>query len=308
MSNLTIVMYHYVRPIKESKFPGIKGLELDGFKRQLDYLSENFIIVSTEQVINAAKHSTPLPNDSCWLTFDDGYKDHFKYVLPELLGRNLHGAFFPPRVAIEEDQVLDVNLIHHILSCASDAQQLVSTLNSHCFNQGIPESHLNACYKKYAVPNRFDSAEIIYVKRMLQHVLPEQLRSSIVKMMFKEFVGLSVTEFSSELYMQIDEVRELVHNGMYVGSHGSMHYWLDEISPDEQEKDIKQSLKFLERVGAPTKDWVMCYPYGAYNDSTTSLLESIDAVLGVTTEARVANLIYDNPLKLPRLDTNDFPQ
>ena len=41
MSNLTIVMYHYVRPIKESKFPGIKGLELEGFKRQLDYLSEN---------------------------------------------------------------------------------------------------------------------------------------------------------------------------------------------------------------------------------------------------------------------------
>jgi len=45
MSNLTIVMYHYVRPINDSKFPGIKGLELDGFKRQLDYLKENFNIV-----------------------------------------------------------------------------------------------------------------------------------------------------------------------------------------------------------------------------------------------------------------------
>ena len=42
MSELSIVMYHYVRPIKESKFPGIKGLELDGFKRQLDYFTDNF--------------------------------------------------------------------------------------------------------------------------------------------------------------------------------------------------------------------------------------------------------------------------
>ena len=118
--------------IKASKFPGIKGLELDGFKRQLDYLSENFNIVSTEQVINAAKHSSSLPSDACWLTFDDGYKDHFKYVMPELLKRNLHGAFFPPKVAIKNDVVLDVNLIHHILSRADDINHLVSSLNAHC--------------------------------------------------------------------------------------------------------------------------------------------------------------------------------
>jgi peptidoglycan/xylan/chitin deacetylase (PgdA/CDA1 family) len=308
ISKLTIVMYHYVRPIKGSKFSGIKGLELDGFKRQLDYLTENFNIVSTEQVINAAKHSSPLPNDACWLTFDDGYKDHFKYVMPELLKRNLHGSFFPPRVAIEEDQVLDVNLIHHILSCADDLQQLVSSLNAHCIDQGISESRINAYYDEYAVPNRFDNADTIYVKRMLQHVLPEQLRSSIAEKMFKEFVGLDVAEFSSELYMSVNEVRELVNNGMYVGSHGSMHYWLDKISPEEQEKDIKQSLKFLDSVGASTTDWVMCYPYGAYNDSTISLLESFDAALGITTEVRVANLTSDNPFTLPRLDTNDFPQ
>lgn len=308
MSEMTIVMFHYVRPINGSKFPNIKGLEPDGFKRQLDYLSENYNIVSTEQVINAAKHSSPLPNDACWLTFDDGYKDHFKYVMPELLKRNLYGAFFPPRVAIEDDQVLDVNLIHHILSCADDLQQLVSSLNAHCIDQGISESNVKAYYDEYAVPNRFDNANTIYLKRMLQHVLPEQLRSSIAEKMFQEFVGLSVAEFSSELYMSVNEVRELVNNGMYVGSHGSMHYWLDKISPEEQEKDIKQSLNFLENVGVPTNDRVMCYPYGAYNDATLSLLEKYDAAIGITTEVRVANLKADNPFELPRLDTNDFPQ
>ena len=308
MSNLTIVMYHYVRPIKESNFPGIKGLELDGFKRQLDYLSKNFSIVSTQKVIDALKHSMPLPKNACWLTFDDGYKDHHKYVMPELLKRNLHGAFFPPRVAIEEDQVLDVNLIHHILSCAENLDQLVVSLNTHCFDHGISENEIKQYYEKYAIPNRFDYADTIYVKRMLQHVLPEQLRSSIVNIMFQDIVGLSAAELSSELYMSVEEVRELVRNGMYVGSHGSMHYWLDKTTPEEQEKDIKQSLEFLDSVGASTKYWVMCYPYGAYNDDTLKLLKRFDAGLGVTTEDRVANLTSDNPFKLPRLDTNDFPQ
>ena len=308
MSELSIVMYHYVRPIKGSKFPGIKGLELDGFKQQLDYLTENFNMVSTEQVINAAKHSSPLPNNACWLTFDDGYKDHFKYVMPELLKRDLHGTFFPPRVAIEEDVVLDVNLIHHILSCADDVKQLVSRLNSHCLSNGISVSNIDPYYKEYAVPNRFDNADTIFVKRMLQHVLPEHLRSSIAGNMFKEFVGLSAAEFSKELYMSVDEVKGLVNSGMYVGSHGSRHYWLNKISSEEQEKDIKQSLNFLEDVGAPTNDWVMCYPYGAYNDATLSLLKKHDASVGLTCEIRVANLKADNPFELPRLDTNDFPQ
>ena len=113
-------------------------------------------------------------------------------------------------------------------------QQLVSILNTHCFDQGISESNINAYYDEYAVPDRFDNADTIYVKRMLQHVLSEQLRSSIAERIFREFVGLSVAEFSSELYMSVSEVQELVNNGMYVGSHGSRHYWLDKLSPEEQ--------------------------------------------------------------------------
>ena len=195
MSKLTIIMYHYVRPIKFSEFPGIKGLEFDGFMRQLDYLNDRFNIISSDQVVDSYVNGSKLPNDACWLTFDDGYKDHSKFVLPELLKRDLHGAFFPPRVAIEEDVVLDVNLIHHILSCADDVSRLVSSLNAHCLYEGISESNINSYYDKYAIPNRFDNADTVYVKRMLQHVLPEQLRSSIADKMFCELIGLSTAEF-----------------------------------------------------------------------------------------------------------------
>ena len=95
---------------------------------------------------------------------------------------------------------------------------------------------------------------------------------------------------------------------MYVGSHGSMHYWLDRISSQKQKVDISSSVEFLEEVGAPTSNWIMCYPYGAYNDTTLSLLKKMGASIGITTKSRKANLGIDHPLTLPRLDTNDFPQ
>ena len=307
-SELIIVMYHYVRPIIGSQFPGIKGLELEGFRRQLDYLNERFHIVSTDQVLAACLKGTKLPIDACWLTFDDGYKEHCKFVLPELLTRNLHGAFFPPRVAVEDNVVLDVNSIHHILSSTSDIQHLVSKLNELCRLNDISNDALTSYYKEFGIENRFDNADTIYVKRMLQHVLPDEIRSAITAELFHDYVGVTQSDFSRELYMSVNEVRQLVKSGMYVGSHGSMHYWLDKISAEQQEQDIVGSLEFLEHVGAATKDWVMCYPYGAYNDITLSLLQKYGASVGITTEVRKAEISKDNPFALPRFDTNDFPQ
>ena len=113
------------------------------------------------------------------------------------------------------------------------------------------------------MPNRWDTADVIYFKRMLQHALPLKMRNSITESLFKKYVGVTESEFSRELYMDIEEVRQLVTNGMYVGSHGSMHHWLDKVSVEEQRQDVKDSLEFLDNVGAPTEGWVMCYPLGS---------------------------------------------
>ena len=49
MNKLTIVMYHHVRKIKNSKYPKIKGLEFISFKRQLDYLENNYKIIEAQK-------------------------------------------------------------------------------------------------------------------------------------------------------------------------------------------------------------------------------------------------------------------
>ena len=108
--------------------------------------------------------------------------------------------------------------------------------------------------------------------------------------------------------MNVSELRQLVSNGMYVGSHGSMHYSLDRISPEKQRIDIQDSLTFLEHIGSSTNSWVMCHPYGAYNNDTLSILKRLWAFVGISTKARESDISKDNTYTLPRLDTNDFPQ
>ena len=95
---------------------------------------------------------------------------------------------------------------------------------------------------------------------------------------------------------------------MYVGSHGCRHLWLNKESKSSQILEIDLSLQFLKKVGAPTKDWIMCYPYGAYNNNTLNILKSKNCSIGLTTKSGFAELDQSNMLELRRFDTNDFPQ
>lgn len=305
---MNIIMYHYVRPIRDSAYPKLKGLELAGFKRQLDFLSSKYEFVTAEDVINAVNFKKKLPDNSCWLTFDDGYKDHYSYVFPELLEKKIQGSFFPPVKPILERVMLDVNIIHYILASAKIINDLVIDLNAQLRNFGFTNQNLSELWNSYAVESRYDSKEVIYIKRLLQHALPKTIRKQVISFLFKKYVGLSQTDFAEELYMSEAEVKELVNSGMYVGSHGYQHLWLNKEDKISQKSEIDLSIKFLSSVGASTENWIMCYPFGAYNDKTIDILINKKCALAVTTEVGAADLSSHHPLKLPRFDTNDFPQ
>jgi peptidoglycan/xylan/chitin deacetylase (PgdA/CDA1 family) len=306
--NINIVMYHYVREIKNSNYPNIKGLEISGFKRQLDYLTENFNIIKAEDIINFVKNDGNLPEKSCLLTFDDGYKDHLTFVLPELLKRKLQGSFFPPVKPVLEREILDVNKIHFILACTTNFKKMVIDLDKLCNEYGVTHNELDYFKSLYAIPSRYDNADIMYIKNILQHALSENIRNSITSKLFKTYVNRKELDFADELYLSRDETKKLIESGMYVGSHGYRHLWLDKESYESQSTEIDSSINFLENVGAITKNWIMCYPYGAYNENTLTILKKRNCAIGLTTKVGLAKISKEDSLELSRYDTNDYPQ
>jgi peptidoglycan/xylan/chitin deacetylase (PgdA/CDA1 family) len=306
---LTIVMYHYVRDLAHSRYPAIKGRDIASFRRQLDHIARHHTVVSAEQVMAAAKGGEPLPDDAAWLTFDDGYIDHYTVVFPLLHERGWQGAFFPPVRPIKDRQLLDVNRVHFILAATPDHQAIVQAIRGFVEErQGADGVRPFADYwSELARPSRMDPAEVIFIKRMLQHGLPEAARNQLAAALFQRFVSVDPSAFAGELYMSAEQLRTMIRCGMYVGSHGAGHYWLDRLDPQAQAADVDASLAFLADLGAAVDPWVMCYPYGAHNESLARLLRMRGCAVGLTTEVRVARLPEDDPLALPRLDTNDLP-
>jgi peptidoglycan/xylan/chitin deacetylase (PgdA/CDA1 family) len=307
---VTIVMYHYVRDLERSRFPAIKGMSLERFRRQLDYIEANFTPIGVEDIFEAvATPALELPKNSILLTFDDGYSDHFLNVFPMLDARGMKGCFFPSAQAVVEHIVLDVNKIQFVLAAVPEVQRLLEQVLS-ALDEFRTEYALRS-REEYASTvveeHRYDPREIILFKRLLQRELPEHVRAEIVRRLFAQYVSVDEAAFACELYASVEQIACMQRHGMHIGSHGYSHLWLDHVPRETQKEEVDRSLDFLQQAGVGTEDWTMCYPYGGFNESILQVVEERKCRLGFSVEARIANLDIDNRLALPRIDTNDLP-
>ena len=307
---VTIVMYHYVRDLKHSRYPEIKALDISLFYEQIAYLQKHYKFITMEMLIDSLGNGSALPDKSVLLTFDDAYSDHFKYVFPFLDKHKIQGSFFPPVKAIAEHRVLDVNKIHFILASESDKSKIISEIRNE-LNKYRRDHNLESFefyYDKLAKANRFDTADVIFIKRLLQVELEESLRKIITNNLFEKIVGIDEGAFSRELYMDIQQIQCMNRNGMHIGSHGYDHYWLGSLDEQKQRMEIEKAIEFLTLIGSDIDNWTMCYPYGNYNETTIELLKEYNCKLALTTEVDIAYIRKNNRYTLPRLDTNDLPK
>ena len=307
-NKLYISMYHYTRDLTHSRYPEIKGLDLPLFRQQIAFMKEHFHIVTMEQVIDAVQGKSQLPENALLLTFDDGYIDNYTFAFPVLEEFGVQGSFFIPGKTFTTHQLLDVNKIHYILASA-DIYKLVEDVKKEMdYYRGGEYDYAptDELFAEYAVANRFDVKETIFVKRMLQTVLPEKLRNTISSNLFEKYVGVSEKQLAYELYMTTEQIRTMKRHGMFIGCHGYDHYWLGNLSPEQMRRDVSLALDVIDEF-IDRKNWVMNYPYGNYNEDVLNYIRSEGACVGLTTDVRVAQIGKDDALELPRLDCNDFP-
>ena len=223
----------------------------------------------------------------------------------------MQGSFYVPAKTVLEHKVLDVNKIHFILASTSDIQQLVGSLKIEVerYTSDYDLKSFDEYYAEFAVANRFDCQDVIFVKRMLQHALPEELRNIISDKLFGSNMWVWMKlRFCRELYMDKYQLEQLVRDGMHVGCHGYDHYWWNKLDEKSLEIELTRSKEFLASIGCDMQNWTACYPYGSSSEEVVVELEKQGCKVAFTTEVQVADLALNGPLLLPRLDTNDLPK
>jgi peptidoglycan/xylan/chitin deacetylase (PgdA/CDA1 family) len=221
--------------------------------------------------------------------------EHLDVVAPALEQRGLRGVFCPPGRAVVERVPLDVQKTQFLLAATDDHRALGDRILA---SADEPER----LWAENTPPHRYDPPETVFVKRALQEGLPDPLRSELLDELFRELVTDDERAFADELYLTLEQCRELVARGHEVIGHGWEHRRLGLLAEDAQRADLERTREFVAAVGGT---WALCYPYGSRDETTLRLLERLDCVVALTTDPRRAT--PDDPLlELPRIDTNDL--
>ena len=302
--SLSVITYHYVREIKKSKYPNIKGLEFTEFKDQINYLVKNYEIISTEDLINKDFNSK---KKNLILTFDDGLTDHYKYVYPFLKKKNISGSFYPAVESSLHKAILHVHKLQFIFEKVHDRKLLLSKILKMIELKGIKVDNILKIQKKLSKTNdlRFNDNNTNIIRNLLQYILPLELSISIKNQLFKKYVNTNNKTFMKELYLSKKNIKEMIENKMHFGSHGNKHLWLQYLDKEQQYSEVSISKKFLIDNGVDENYLSICYPFGSYNKTTVDVVKKLNFKIGYTTNDPKVKSPYKN-LSLPRYDTNDF--
>jgi len=300
------IMYHYVRP-DEPGLPYFRHLHIDEFVKQLDYFENKFGFVSREEFQNSITFNQPARG--VVLTFDDGFKDHIHYVLPELLKRNLWGIFYIPTSPCQAGNMIDVHRIHMLIG-KHGGNAIAEAINDIISEDMLSQTHVEEFRTKvYTTQNNDENTA--YVKSLLNYFIDYKYREGVLDKLMSIFYP-NQEKLVQEFYMTRDELAHMHNNGMLLGSHSVNHPVMSKLALEEQETEIVLSFKMIESITGQLAIKSFCYPYGGFHtftDETENLLEKHSCHFSFNVEPRDINQndLANRPQALPRFDCNMFP-
>jgi peptidoglycan/xylan/chitin deacetylase (PgdA/CDA1 family) len=293
-----LVMYHYVRD-PDPAHPGIAAISTADFAGQVEYLLRHYEPLEPEALLGDGA-----PPDGFVLTFDDGIRDHWDNVLPVLERHRIHGVFAPiglpylegripfaqknqfVRGRLGEDRLPDVFL--------ETAAELAPDVDIPALMNGSPGEY------------RRGSEKYLRFKYAVNRVIPIDVSERVMDRLFADHVSDDERAFSDELYLTTGQITELARAGHTIAGHSISHASLPRLSEEEQEREIADSLAWVEGLLGERPAW-FCYPYGDHDERTERVCERLGLAIAYSTRPSIDWAAREDRFRVPRVDTCFLP-
>lgn len=303
---LHVVIYHYVRDLEGSRFPGIKGIRTGDFERQVDVLRDRYEMATLESSLAFLSGRYRPKRDLCLLTFDDGLKDHYTQVTPILAARQIEGQFFLITGCLSERMMAPVHKTHFLMAGVPLGELQTA------FRSALDDLSAGTAYpvdpEKAKRQYRFDNPEAAAFKYLLNFVAPPGLRDQALGRIFARYLGPE-DELSRDVYVTWDEARAMQSAGMLLGGHTHTHAQpLARMTDDDQVRELERCAALLHEQLRPQHLWSFSYPWGkpdTYSSFTVDLVRRLGFHCGFTTTVGT-NKAGDDPYRIIRVDTKDM--
>lgn len=276
-----ILMYH--RIIEHPMIPAIAPAE---FERQLAYLKRHFSVLPIDQLLRD-RAAGCVKNNSIAITFDDGHYDFYENAWPLLKKYDLPATLYVTTAFVDRQCWLWPDHIKHIVwntrktSISYLGKELILTNN-----------------------NRLDVWNII-ASHCLE--MENDERSEFIRALGTQ-LNINMEEEPSEHFRAVtwDQLREMVSEGLNLGSHTISHRILSKLPPKELETELAKSKLQIERSINSTITGI-CYPNGMKPDISEAVEKQAKSagyqygVAAYPTDVRIGNMYQVGRWSAPRI-------
>lgn len=279
-----ILCYHRISNIYDDF--NLMNVSIHNFESHMKYIKNYFSVMSLEQLVESDAQDT---GENCIaITFDDGYRDVYRNVLPILEKYQLPATVF------------------------------ITTENIDSVEENWPDQIMRTCLQPAIYHDYFDIDNELIKLRCNTRNLRERcdfytvmgaicgrLGSDARKKQLQEldmWAGQEEKGRESRRILTTEEIRILANNPLItIGSHTITHPVLKCLTEKEQLSEIRDSKEMLESITGKTHDF-FAYPYGgkaAYDETTVKLLKECGYRLAVAMGGRSIESCIDM-FRVPR--------
>lgn len=288
-NKLLVLCYHGVvsEDHQEDEYRYRNTVSVREFKRQLETIARTFTPVSGWEIIDWIEGKRNLPSYPIFITFDDGFRNNLTLGAPILLQMGI-----PAMVSVTTEYIGKTNILWP------------QEINERVLNWPEKVIPLPGDLSPIEMPQEQESRILIADKiRKLCKGLPISEREKYLKL-----IRIQERHFSNkadrELYefLSWNEIRELHHKGINIGSHTVNHPILSQLPKEALQQELLNSKRKIEQELQSDCPWIV-YPNGGHADVSPLVFSEASQVgykVGFTL-AGTMNSCIQEPMALDRI-------
>jgi peptidoglycan/xylan/chitin deacetylase (PgdA/CDA1 family) len=249
-------------------------VEPETFDLHLHFLKQHFDIlpVSNLFVRDPSRRMTNLKKHACYLTFDDGWSDFYRYAFPLLVKHRVPATVYLPTGFIGTTKLFWADRFADILGMITH-RGIFAKFREYVMRQLPQKNHILSC-----LPEKFLEDILWELKELRVERITEFLEE------IERDFDLSLSAIRND-FLSWEQVEEMRRSGFVTfGSHTESHRILTGLTEDEIYMELHASKQRMIEKGAVEKERIsFCYPNGNYNNSAMRQLLIEDYSCAFTT-------------------------
>lgn len=288
--------YHSVGTSENKFLSKLPSVDIKMFRNQLKALSKKYNIVGTEEFLTTNSENKIL------LTFDDGLKCHYETVAPILDEMNLPAIFFVSSGPTIYREMLLVHQLQILVSESKNNKAIFKNLLDFSIHHCGSIEDLIQKDKNLHI-HRYESSEYNFIKKSFQIFIDKNIAMNHLKETFEQYFPSEKSLFE-DMYVNIDECKEMISHGFDIGGHSRSHRWMQYLDKNEIHSEINSDIIFFDKLNFSNRYY--CYPYGSYSDLCIDAIKDAGFEYAFTIESGNFEPLNHDPFRINRFDVNEF--